>query len=1041
MQLIQGRGLDEVIEELRRMQQQGQVAQQPEEARQVSKAPHKDLSAADVARSLMTGEFQPPVGATVDDLPPDADPAGTQSLASSSGGRLSDTSSVSSSSVVLPGQSDDSHKARGKKHTYWESVAQIGVQVAQALEHAHGQGILHRDIKPSNLLLDLRGCVWVTDFGLAKAEDQQDLTHTGDVLGTLRYMPPEAFEGRTDRRGDLYSLGLTLYELLALRPAFAEKDRHRLIKRVTSEEPERLDRLNPQVPRDLVTIVHKAIDRDFGHRYASAADLAADLQRFIDDEPIHARRVTLRERGWRWCRHNPLVASLLAALAIVLLAATVASLLAATHFDQLARREAQKAEDERAARVEAQKAKDAERAQRWKAEASSAMARAAVAEYFNRVSESQLLKKDPNLQPLRLELLRSALTFYKDFVKEHGDDPALRADLAAAQHALGLIQLELGMLNEAAQALTQAIAIRELLAQGDRPNVQYRADLGSSYVAWGCVQWKASQLADGARAWRKGLDLLDATLGDDAPTGQLAHQVAAAHLNVGLSYAEVGLWEKAASHFTESFKAQPSDNSSTWFEHAYLRLLAGDKKGYRRLCSRMLERFGQSPGFDGVGMLAHTCVLDSQALADSTQVVQLAEQRLVRQRPGFGHEPWSAHVLGLAYYRAGRYDAAVAGLRKRLEDDAAWQHQVLNWLVLAMAHHRLEQVAESHKWLHQANQWLEKNTQEMIRGGRSAPAEWAWRDWAELLLLRREATALIEGADVAPAEPGLRLARGRTYARLGQSDKADSEFQAAAAARPNDPVFWLARGRVFAELGLYDRAAADFAKAVELKPDDPQLWLARGQILGRQGRWQQAAPAIDRVIALNPSHHWAWYLSAPLRLEAGDVKGYRRLCREMLERFGKTQDPRIAERTAKAALLLPVAPDELDVPAQLADRALLVDPTDGLRPYAEFAKGLAEYRQGNFSAADQRVRKLVAVESPHWNLIVPARLVLAMAQQQQGHTDTARASLARAIEVLNQSAPSVADTGEEGWHDWLICRILRREAESLLEGKQAKPEK
>src|SRR5207302_7070398 len=179
-------------------------------------------------------------------------------------GRLSDTFSLSSSSALLPGTGRRSGK---KQLTYWQSVAKIGVQVADALEYAHRQGILHRDIKPSNLLLDTTGTVWVTDFGLAKADDQQDLTHTGDVLGTLRYMPPEAFDGKADARGDVYALGLTLYELLALRPAFDEKDRPRLIKQVTGSEPPRLHRLNRAIPRDLVTIVHKAMEREPGQRY------------------------------------------------------------------------------------------------------------------------------------------------------------------------------------------------------------------------------------------------------------------------------------------------------------------------------------------------------------------------------------------------------------------------------------------------------------------------------------------------------------------------------------------------------------------------------------------------------------------------------------------------------------------------------------------------------------------------------------------------------------------------------------------------------
>jgi hypothetical protein len=198
------------------------------------------------------------------------------------------------------------------------------VQVAEALEYAHKQGIHHRDIKPSNLLLDRQGTVWVTDFGLAKADDQQNLTHTGDVLGTLRYMPPEAFEGKSDARGDVYSLGLTLYELLVFRPAFEERERNRLVKQVTTTEPFRLRKLNRQVPQDLETIVHKAIDKDPGRRYASAAALAEDLERFLADEPIQARRVSNAERSWRWCRRNPVVACLAAALVLVFLTAFAA---------------------------------------------------------------------------------------------------------------------------------------------------------------------------------------------------------------------------------------------------------------------------------------------------------------------------------------------------------------------------------------------------------------------------------------------------------------------------------------------------------------------------------------------------------------------------------------------------------------------------------------------------------------------------------------------------------------------------------------------
>ena len=316
---------------------------------------------------------------------------------------------------MLPGTGSGS-RAGKKRPTYWQSVARIGVQVADALQHAHAQGVLHRDIKPSNLLLDTAGVVWVTDFGLAKADDQENLTHTGDILGTLRYMPPEAFDGRADARGDVYSLGLTLYELLGLRPAFEGKERNRLIKQLTTEEPARLDRVNPEVPRDLVTIVHKAIERDPSHRYRTAGELMSDLQRFLDDEPIQARRHTHWERSRRWARRNPGVAGLGAALAALLVMATVASLFAAGHFNQLRLSEARAAASERLARHEAEvAAQEADTAAR-KAKAAAHEAEVAAQEarrrgdaerwerYRSSIAAAAMASHEQNSGPARVAL-------------------------------------------------------------------------------------------------------------------------------------------------------------------------------------------------------------------------------------------------------------------------------------------------------------------------------------------------------------------------------------------------------------------------------------------------------------------------------------------------------------------------------------------------------------------------------------------------------------------------------------------------------------
>jgi serine/threonine protein kinase/WD40 repeat protein len=228
---------------------------------------------------------------------------------------------LSESSGSLPAESSIAI-ATDSDRRYARSVARIGAQVADALDYAHHHRTLHRDIKPSNLLLDGQGRVWVTDFGLAKAVEDDDLTRTGDLVGTLRYMAPERFRGICDARSDIHALGLTLYELLALRPAFDAPGRDRLIYQVTNLAPPRLGFLNPATPRDLETIIHKAIDPDPAARYRTAGAMARDLRCFLEYRPIEARRVSSTERLTRWARRNPGLATL-GTMAAALLAVTV----------------------------------------------------------------------------------------------------------------------------------------------------------------------------------------------------------------------------------------------------------------------------------------------------------------------------------------------------------------------------------------------------------------------------------------------------------------------------------------------------------------------------------------------------------------------------------------------------------------------------------------------------------------------------------------------------------------------------------------------
>jgi serine/threonine protein kinase/Flp pilus assembly protein TadD len=222
---------------------------------------------------------------------------------------------------------------------YFRVVAGLGAQAAAGLAYAHAQGVLHRDIKPSNLLLDTQGTLWIGDFGLSKADDSDDLTHSGDLVGTVRYMAPERFRGGADARSDVYSLGATLYEMLTLRPAFESNDRLELIERISRESPTRPRRHDPRIPRDLETVTQKAMAREPADRYPSAAALASDLNRFLEDRPIAARRLGPLGVCWRWCRRNPAVASLLWLLALLLVGGTIASSVAAYRYNQLARSE------------------------------------------------------------------------------------------------------------------------------------------------------------------------------------------------------------------------------------------------------------------------------------------------------------------------------------------------------------------------------------------------------------------------------------------------------------------------------------------------------------------------------------------------------------------------------------------------------------------------------------------------------------------------------------------------------------------------------
>ena len=360
---------------------------------------------------------------------------------------------------------------------FFRAVAQLGLQAALALDHAHGLGVVHRDVKPANLLLDTRGQLWVTDFGLAQMAGDAGLTATGEMLGTLRYASPEqvlARQGVVDQRSDVYSLGATLYELLTLRPIFEGRDRNELLRQIADEEPRRPRTLLPSVPRELETVVLKALRKEPSERYPTARALADDLQRFLDNRPVLARRPTAAERLRKLARRHPTLVGAGAVVLVLLTAGSSLSTLLIANEQERTRTEQRNAEE--AYRRERQRAEEAESRFR--------LARRSVDEMF-RISQEELADR-PGLEGLRKRLLGSVLAYYQEFLEQRRDDPEARADLLDAKQRVEAVVADLAVLRAASHLylLCQPAVLDDLgLADEQRPRVkEFCARVGKEWL-------------------------------------------------------------------------------------------------------------------------------------------------------------------------------------------------------------------------------------------------------------------------------------------------------------------------------------------------------------------------------------------------------------------------------------------------------------------------------------------------------------------------------------------------------------------------------
>jgi tetratricopeptide (TPR) repeat protein len=311
------------------------------------------------------------------------------------------------------------------------------------------------------------------------------------------------------------------------------------------------------------------------------------------------------------------------------------------------------------------------------------------------------------------------------------------------------------------------------------------------------------------------------------------------------------------------------------------------------------------------------------------------------------------------------------------------------------------------------------------------------------LLLGRDGEAMPDLHRLLELQPSNATAlfqRGEVYSRLGQREQAAADFLAALELGPDLRDPWSpARARLDDELNRWEDV---FAKVARLHPKDRQLWLGRAFARIRQGQWRSAAESMTRVIELDPSNPTAWFFDAPLRLVLEDSQGYRRDCREMLQRFGQTDSAAVADQTAKTCLLQPEGANDLQPVLRLAERA--VTNTEGNIAYPWFLtdRALADYREGAFARAIARLKKVRPL-SDEASLQATVCVLLAMAHHRRNQASEARAALDEARKLEEDKLPKL-DRGQrfdKEWHNWLRFRVLRHEAETLIAGPKGEAKK
>ena len=405
---------------------------------------------------------------------------------------------------------------KNSRSEYYRTVVRLGIQAAEAIHAAHEYGVVHRDIKPSNLMLDHDGKLWITDFGLAHSQSDATLTRSGDVMGTVRYMSPEQALGKTamvDHRTDVYSLGITLYELLTRHAAFPGENLQAVQRNIETVDPPTLRSIRDDVPVDLETVVHKAMSKERDDRYETAEQLAQDLQRFLDGRPTIARPPTVLDRVTKWSRRHRKAVTIGTCVSLLLAVGFAVSTLLVARANWVADQNLQQAQT---------------------------IYQQARGVIDLGASFAEQLREIDDAQVAREYFLQRLLAYYEGFANQTSRDSALRLDYAINYSKIGTIRRQLREYHSAVEAYKSAVEILQQLCGEQPTNLAHARYLALAFSNLGMLHTELGQLQPARASYESALTIQDRLASQEPNSSIYRADLSRTRMNLGLLQIQTG---------------------------------------------------------------------------------------------------------------------------------------------------------------------------------------------------------------------------------------------------------------------------------------------------------------------------------------------------------------------------------------------------------------------------------------------------------------------------------------------------------------------